>query len=191
VRYASLSIVPLALAAVASPMIATRVGHPVVLTAATAAAPLTDANIAAIFDAANTFDIETGAIAAKKGSTQAVRDFALQLERDHSAVRQQGRDLVKKLKVNATLPEGSDLVAALAKGHADAMKTLEDTPSGLAFDRAFLQHEVGFHKAVIAAVGSTLLPAIRNAELKSLVTTVAPAFQAHMAMAQHLLDHVK
>jgi putative membrane protein len=190
VRYASLSIVPLALAAVASPMIATRVGHPVVLTV-TAAAPLTDANIAAIFDAANTFDIETGAIAAKKGSTKAVRDFGHQLERDHAAVRQQGRDLVKKLKVNAALPEGSDLVAALAKGHADAMKTLKDTPSGPAFDRAFLQHEVAFHKAVIDAVGSTLLPAIQNAELKSLVTTVAPAFQAHMAMAQNLLDHVK
>jgi hypothetical protein len=34
-----------------------------------------------------------------------------------------------------------------------------------------------------------LLPAIQKAELKQLVVTVAPAFQAHMAKAQSLLDN--
>ncbi len=57
-----------------------------------------------------------------------------------------------------------------------------------AFDRAFLENEVAFHKAVIDAVNQTLLPALKNQEVKDLVTRVAPAFQAHMQMAQHLLD---
>jgi putative membrane protein len=58
--------------------------------------------------------------------------------------------------------------------------------SGAEFDRAFLQHEAAFHKAVIDAVTTTLLPAIQNAELKALVVKVAPAFEAHMIAAQNL-----
>jgi putative membrane protein len=36
-------------------------------------------------------------------------------------------------------------------------------------------------------VTTTLLPAIKNAELKELVTKVAPAFEAHRAAAENLL----
>jgi putative membrane protein len=57
---------------------------------------------------------------------------------------------------------------------------------GPAFDRAFLQNEAAFHASVIAAIQSTLLPAIQNPELKTLVEQVAPAFQAHMLAAQNL-----
>jgi putative membrane protein len=58
--------------------------------------------------------------------------------------------------------------------------------SGPEFDRAFLQHEAAFHKAVIDAVTTTLLPAVQNADLKALVVQVAPAFEAHMIAAQNL-----
>ena len=54
------------------------------------------------------------------------------------------------------------------------------------FDHAFLQHEVAFHKSVIDAVTTTLLPAIQNAEVRALVTKVAPAFQGHMMAADNL-----
>jgi len=47
---------------------------------------------------------------------------------------------------------------------------------------------VSFHKAVIDAVNSSLLPALKNEEARALVTKVAPAFQAHMLAAQALLD---
>jgi predicted outer membrane protein len=59
---------------------------------------------------------------------------------------------------------------------------------GAEFDKAFLQNEVGYHDAVIGAVTKTLLPAIQNAELKDLVTKVAPAFVAHRDAAKNLLD---
>jgi putative membrane protein len=142
---------------------------------------LDDPTIVAIFDAANTADIETGELAVKKGSTKEVRDFGAMLVRDHKTVRQQGRDLAKKLGVTPTPPKDD----AGAKAHAAAMKELRGV-SGSAFDHAFLQHEVAFHKGVIDAVTTTLLPAIKNAELKDLVTKVAPAFQAHMLAAENL-----
>jgi len=152
--------------------------------AATAqAAKLDDPTIIAIFDAANTWDMETGALAVKKGTTKEVRDFGAMLVHDHKAVRQQGRDLVKKLGVHPTPPKDF----AMAKDHEAAVHSLR-SKSGKAFDRAFLEHEVAFHKAVIDAVTTTLLPALKNEEARALVTKVAPAFQAHMAAAQNLLD---
>jgi putative membrane protein len=150
------------------------------------AATLDDPTIVAIFDAANTWDIETGALAEKKGTTKEIRDFGAMLVHDHTMARQQGRDLAKKLGVHPTPPKDF----AMAKDHEVAMKTLR-AAKGAAFDRAFLQHEVDYHKAVIDAVTGTLLPAIQNQELKDLVTRVAPAFQAHMAAAQQKLDALK
>ena len=76
---------------------------------------------------------------------------------------------------------------ALAKNHAAALRTLDAT-SGKAFDRAFLEHEVAFHKAVLDAVNTSLLPALKNEEARALVTRIAPAFHAHMLAAQALLD---
>src|SRR5215207_7795752 len=63
---------------------------------------LDDATIVAIFDAANTADIETGQLAAERGSSKEVRDFGAMLARDHKAVRGQGRDLAAKLRVTPT-----------------------------------------------------------------------------------------
>ena len=62
---------------------------------------------------------------------------------------------------------------------------------GSAFDRAFLQHEVDFHNAVLDAVTKTLLPATQNAQVKDLETKVAPAFVAHRDRAQSLLNEQK
>ena len=160
--------------------------------AATMAAPapaanpaLNDPTIVAIFDAANTADIESGQLATERGSTKAVRDFGAMLVRDHSAVRKQGRDLAQKLGVTPTPPADD----ASARAHAEAMTTLR-AKQGADFDRAFLDHEVKFHQDVIDAVNKTLLPAIQNAEVKALVVKVAPAFEAHRAAAANLRDKV-
>src|SRR6185436_20165743 len=96
-------------------------------------------------------------------------------------VRKQGRDLAAKLGVKPTAPKDDQG----GRDHAAAMKRLRGL-NGAAFDKAFLEHEVAFHKAVIDAVTTTLLPAIQNAEVKALVVKVAPAFQAHMMAAQNL-----
>lgn len=143
---------------------------------------LDDPTIVAIFDAANTYDMETGSLAARKAHSPAVRAFAEMLVRDHRNVRAQGRNLAASLSVTPTPPHDF----ALADAHAKAMRSLRKA-NGRAFDKAFLQHEVDFHNAVIEAVTTTLLPAIQNAQVKDLVTKVAPAFVAHRDKAQSLL----
>ncbi|MGH7664513.1 MAG: DUF4142 domain-containing protein [Gemmatimonadaceae bacterium] len=154
---------------------------PTVAANAELAAELDDATIIAIFDAANTADIETGELAMQRGESKEVRDFGAMLARDHQNVRQQGRDLARRLGVTPTPPAGD----AHAKAHELAMAELRSL-HGTEFDHAFLQHEVAFHKAVLDAVKTTLLPAIRNAEIRDLVVKVAPAFQAHMMAAESL-----
>jgi putative membrane protein len=167
-------------------LLAGSLSSPASVRAQAAAPKLDDPTIVAIFDAANTYDIETGSLAARKGSSKAVRDFGAMIARDHGNVRQQGRDLAKSLGVTPTPPKDF----ALAKAHADAMKSLNGA-DGKAFDRAFLQQEVDFHNAVLDAVNKTLMPAIQNAQVKDLVTMVAPAFVAHRDAAQNLLNQQK
>ena len=150
--------------------------------AAPAAKGLDDPTIVAIFDAANTWDMETGALAAKRGHSKDVRAFGRMMVRDHRMVRQQGRDLAARLKVTPT-PPGKDF--ALYQDHVAIMKTLRHA-RGAAFDRAFIDHEVTYHQAVIDAVTSQLLPATQNADLKALQVKVAPAFQAHLAQAKQV-----
>lgn len=163
-------------------LIVTILGTTARAQAPSSAPKLDDPTIVAIFDAANTWDIETGQLAVKKSTSKEVRDYATMLVRDHTNVRKQGRDLAAKLKVTPTPPKDF----ALAKVHADAMKKLSGL-EGKAFETAFLENEVAFHQSVIDAVTSTLLPALKNAEVKQLVTTVAPAFAAHRDAAKNLL----
>jgi putative membrane protein len=165
---------------------------PTVLAQAPAAAPsvspahaptahaLDDATIVAIFDAANTWDIETSQIALKKSRNQEVRAFAEMMVRDHDAVRQLGRDLARKLDVTPT-PPGKDF--ALYVDHVATMKRLR-AAKGRAFDKAYIDHEVRYHQAVIDAVTTQLLPATKNAEVKALETKVAPNFVAHLTAAK-------
>ena len=153
-------------------------------TAAASAKPaIDDPTIVAIFDAANTWDIEAAQVALQKSRSKDVRSFAKMMAHDHRAVRKMGRDLAKKLKVTPT-PPGKDF--ALYQAHLAAMKTLRATKRGPAFDKAYIDNEVAFHQAVIDAVTTTLLPATQNAELKQLETTVAPNFQAHLLAAKKL-----
>lgn len=150
------------------------------------AAALDDPTIVAIFDAANTWDIETSQVALKKSHNKDVRRFATMMVNDHKAVRKMGRDLARALKVTPT-PPGKDF--ALYIDHVSAMKSLHAT-KGKAFDKAYIDHEVSYHQAVIDAVTTQLLPATKNADLKALEVKVAPNFQAHLAAGKEVQSKI-
>jgi putative membrane protein len=164
-------------------LIAAAAFVPAGLMAQAKAPAIDDAAIVGIFDIANTWDIATGSLAAQRASRQDVKDFGAMLARDHKMVQGQGRDLAAKLKVTPT-PVANDF--ALKVQHEAAMKKLQGL-SGPAFDKAFLEHEVAYHGAVIDAVTKSFLPAIKSAELKAFVEKVAPAFVAHKQAAEQLL----
>jgi putative membrane protein len=169
-------------AAVAVSLLVTRANA---RTASAAGASLDDATIVAIFDAANTADIETGALGAERAQNKEVRDYGTMLAQVHVQVRKAGRDLAKKLNVTPTPPKNDQG----ARDHQAAMEKLRGL-SGAEFDRAFLQHEQAFHAAVLSALKTTLIPAIQNKELKDFVVSLGPAFEAHRLAAENLQKRI-
>jgi putative membrane protein len=146
---------------------------------ASAEGKLDDATILAIFDQANSMDIYTGRLGAKRGQSEEVRTLGKMVATDHVTVQQMGRDLAKKLGILPTPPDNDSSVA----DHAKAVSLLQ-AKSGVEFDKAYLKYEVAYHRSVIDAVRGTLLPAVGNDELRKLVTNVLPGFEHHLAATQ-------
>ncbi|OKL38619.1 DUF4142 domain-containing protein [Pontibacter flavimaris] len=141
---------------------------------------LSDAEVAHTAVTANQIDIDYAKIAQERSKDAEVLKFAETMASDHKAVIDQAVALVTKLGVT---PEVNAVSKQLL---SDAEKTKEmlRTKTGAAFNKAYIDNEVAYHKAVIAAVEGLLIPESENAELKSLLESIVPALQAHLEHAQ-------
>ncbi len=147
----------------------------------------TDPQIAHIAYTAGVIDVTAAKQAIKKSKNKAVVSFARDMVRDHEAVNKQALALVKKLKVT---PEDNDTSRALTKQAADKQAELAKL-KGAAYDKAYAANEVAFHKTVIGALETTLIPASSNAELKDLLQTGVKIFQGHLEHAEHVAAELK
>jgi putative membrane protein len=150
--------------------------------AAVAPAPaLTDANIVYILDNANALDSAGGAIAATKGSSADVRAFGKEMMRDHHKLRADGQALAKKLGVIPEAPANDDSKASYDK----TMSLYNGATKGKDFDKAYIDNEVTYHKAVLETA-TAAMNAAQNPELKNFIQKAAPAIQAHLDNAQSI-----
>ena len=148
--------------------------------AGASAQAIDDAQIAHIVVTANQVDIDAGKLAASTATSPEVKKFGQQMVTDHTGVNKQAVDLATKLKVTpADNPTSQSLKAGGDKNVAN-LKTLK----GAAFDKAYVDHEVAYHQAVLDALDKTLIPGASNAELKTLLVKVRPAFVAHLEHAK-------
>lgn len=146
-----------------------------------------DAQIASIVVTANQVDIDAGTLAAATSTNVEVKKFAELMVADHAGVNKQAVALVTRLKVT---PEDNDTSKSLQAGgekNVTALKALK----GAAFDKAYVDHEVAYHQAVLDAVDKTLIPGAKNDELKALLVKVRPAFVTHLEHARHLQASLK
>jgi len=143
---------------------------------------LSDPEVASVAVVANQIDIGYAQIAKTKSKDAEVLKFAETMINDHNAVLEKAGALVKKLGVT---PKDNDVSKKLL---ADAKKTREvlESKSGDAFNKAYVDNEVAYHKAVIDAVEGLLIPETDNSELKSLLQDVLPALKAHLGHAEML-----
>jgi len=141
-----------------------------------------DPQIAHIAYTAGVIDIEAAKLATEKSKTKAVVDFANDMIRDHEAVNVQALDLVKKLNVT---PEDNATSKALTEAAALKRSELAGL-DGAAFDKAYVENEVAYHKQVNGALETVLIPSAQNSELKSLLETGLKLFQGHQAHAEHV-----
>jgi putative membrane protein len=147
-----------------------------------AGTPPTDPQIVGIVVAANQIDIDYAKLALAKSKNKEIRAFAQQMVTDHTAVQKSVFDLGAKLKVT---PADSETSKSLQTQSADTTAKLKAL-DGHAFDKAYIANETAFHKAVIDAVSSVLIPNAQNQELKSALEGTAPLFQGHLQHAERV-----
>ncbi len=146
-----------------------------------ASAPLTDANIVALLDEANKADSAAGALAVTKATNKAVKDFAHLMMGEHHALREQGQQLAKRLKVTPE-PPANDPVTPLAQNETNV---LQSTPKGPEFDRVYIEQEIAAHKAVLDLAENAHGQA-QNEQLKALIEKAKPVIQKHLDQAEKI-----
>lgn len=143
---------------------------------------LTDPQIAHVAVTANSIDIDLAKFARTQSHNRAVWQFAATMIRDHGSVNKQAAALAKKLGVTPTDNSVSQSLQAGAKAAHDSLAGLQ----GAAFDRAYMDHEIAYHQAVLDALDKVLIPNTQNADLKKLLTDVRPVVATHLEHAKQL-----
>lgn len=147
---------------------------------------LTDSEIASVAVTANQIDIDYAKIAQQRSKDASVINFAQTMAKDHQSVIDEAVALVTKLGVT---PKDNATSKSLKAGEAKTKKML-NSKSGKAFDKAYIDNEVAYHKAVIREVETALIPDAQNAELKSLLQNVLPILKTHLAHAEMVQKQV-
>jgi putative membrane protein len=143
---------------------------------------LTDPEIASVAVTANQVDIGYAAVAIKKSKNADVLQFARTMSADHQSVINQAVALVNKLGVT---PKDNDLSKKL-NADAEATKKRLGSLSGKEFDKAYIENEVSYHKAVISVVETILVPQAQNGELKALLQKVVPVLKTHLEHSEQV-----
>ena len=149
--------------------------------APSAPADLSDANIVALLDHANAADSTAGALAATKATNPEVKQFAKLMMSEHHALRKQGADLAKQLKVTPE-PPANDPVTPLAQQETQA---LQSAPKGAEFDKTYIDQEVAAHQAVLDLANQAHDQA-DNDQLKALIEKAKPVIEKHLDQAKQL-----
>ncbi len=141
---------------------------------------LSDPEVASVAVVANQIDISYADIAMKRSKNKDIREFAQRMITDHNAVINQAVALVTKLNVS---PKDNAVSQSLLDGAEKTKKILKNA-NKKDFDKIYINNEIAYHKAVIAAVKDLLIPESDNEELKGLLETVLPALEAHLGHAK-------
>jgi len=143
-----------------------------------------DANIAAMFLAANNTDVSYAQVALATGrtSTPTVLAFASRMLSDHSGLNQAATQLFGRTGI---IPE--DNIASLnfrdeSAAKRDTLRELHGPP----FDSTYIANEVRYHTKLLAVIDSVLIPSAKNRDLKSMLMGVRPAVAAHLEHAQRV-----
>jgi putative membrane protein len=146
-----------------------------------------DAQIAHIAYTAGQIDVAAARQALARSHNAQVRAFARTMARDHEAVNRQAVALVTRLHVT---PAANPTSAALGSQAEATLHRLAGL-SGAAFDRAYVENEVAYHRTVNGALHDTLIPAAQNAELKTLLESGLALFTEHQTHAEHLARQLR
>lgn len=144
------------------------------------AEPLTDEQIAAITDAANSAEIAQAKLAETKSKDPGVKRFAAMMIKHHGEAKQKQAKL--KLK-----PAESSISTALESDSASTLNALKGD-KGADFDKAYIAAQVQGHQTVLDTINQKLLPNAKNADLKAYLDEIKPRVEDHLKQAKQLQE---
>ncbi|MEO6903017.1 MAG: DUF4142 domain-containing protein [Bacteroidia bacterium] len=148
---------------------------------------LSDSEIASVAVVANQNDIDFANIALKKSKDTKVVEFAKTMITDHQTVIDMAVALVTKLKVTPK----DNAISKQYLANAKETEKMLNSKSGKTFDKAYVENEVAYHKAVIEVVKTVLIPQAQNEELKALLEKVLPILETHLHHAEMIQSEMK
>lgn len=147
---------------------------------------LSDMEIAHIAYTAGTIDIRYAHLALAISENPDIRTFAETMIRDHTAVNEKAVALLQQLGATPQdNPTSQKLLADAAQIRKELM-ALE----GAAFDRRYAANELSYHQFVNRTVETQFIPAVENAQFKSLLKSALRTFKVHEQHAEQMVDKV-
>jgi putative membrane protein len=141
---------------------------------------LTDAQIAAVTNAANTGEIEMAKLAQKKAKSPRVKKFAAMMIAHHTDAKQQQAKLLTKLKIK---PEDTPKSDAMVNEDKESLKALQGLGSG-EFDSVYIAGQVDAHQKVLDTLDTQLIPSIKDPEFKAALVEFRPKVAMHLNEAK-------
>ncbi len=147
---------------------------------------LSNAEVASVMVLANQLYIEYAAIAQQKTKNVDILKFAKKIEEDHKIIKDNVVAVVYKIKV---APKGN-VVSQKLWEDAVQTKIMLRSESGKAFNKAYIDNEVAYHKTVINILENTLIPNMENQELHVLLQNIVPTLKAHLKYAIEMQNKI-
>lgn len=126
-------------------------------------------------------EVELGELAAQKGHSDAVKDFARRMVEDHTKANDRLMGLAKQ--------DGIMLPDELDREHR-AMRAEFEKASGDEFDRAYIQKQVQEHQKT-AQLLEWEIGSGQDAQLKSFASETLPVVLQHLQMARNVEAQMK
>ena len=140
------------------------------------AAQLSDAQIAAVTDIANTAEIEQAKLARSKSKNPEVQKFSAMMIAHHGEAKQ------KQAKLKISVADSPISVKLLEEGN-QTLASLKEK-KGADFDRGYFDSQVEGHKSVLDTINNDLLPNAKSPELKAYLEEIKPKVEQHLEAAR-------
>jgi len=150
-------------------------------------APLTDARILAIIDAANLGEIEQARVAQTKATSNRVKQLAAHMLTEHQKAEHDQVAIAKKQNIT---PEESAKSRDLQSKGVQTMTTLRSSDKG-SFDTAYVDAQVKEHTELLQALDNELIPNAQSSDLKAHLRELRTKVDAHLRMAKDVRASLK
>jgi len=130
----------------------------------------------------HTKEIEINTLAERNSTDPRVKAFAQKVIQDHQSRMQKDAQIASSMGVKPTDNEVSQRIRAVADDEMSKMSSL----SGSAFDRTYIDGEIGYYRAVLDAFDHQLLPNTKDPRVRADLMDARNRANEHLKEAQDL-----